>query len=341
MSALMQVVARAARCLAAIAALLPPLAAATPVELKLAFFASEQTETFRYGVKPFVDAVNSDGEGIVTIKVYPEGRLGKSVAEQAQMLLTGVADIAWVVPGQTPYRFPDNEVLEMPGLFSDVREGTLVYTRLIAAGALRGYQDFFVIGAFGAAPGIIHGRRPIGSLADLKNLHIRTNNAMEAEAVARFGAIPTIMPVSMVAEALSRGTVDAAIVSPTGILQFGAAAAKHHYLLTVGSAPLVLLMSRARFEALPAAGQALIRRYSGERAAATWIDLYGQTEQASLDRIRSDADRRAVEPSAADQKTAQGVYRGLIQAWAAKSPENARLVAAVQAELAAIRAGQR
>ncbi len=135
----------AARAGALTLALLPTLAAsAAPVELKLAFFTSEKSDTYRHGVQPFVDAVNAEGKGLVTIKVYPDGALGKALAEQPNMVLEEAADIAWVVPGQTPYRFPDNQALELPGLFRDVREGTLVYTRLLAASALRGYQDFVV-----------------------------------------------------------------------------------------------------------------------------------------------------------------------------------------------------
>ena len=134
-------------------ALVPAVAAsAAPIELKLSFFFSEKSDTFRYGVKPFVDAINAEGKGLITIKVYPDGALGKAVAEQPGLVLDGTADIAWVVPGQTPYRFPDNQALDMPGLFRDVREGTLVYTNLVAAKALRGYEDFFVIGAYTGDP---------------------------------------------------------------------------------------------------------------------------------------------------------------------------------------------
>lgn len=326
----------------ALAALLPSFAAAQPVELKLAFFGSEQSDSFRYGIKPFVDAVNAEGEGLVAIKAYADGKLGRNVAEQAQMVLSGVADIAWVVPGQTPYRFPDNEVLEMPGLFRDVREGTLVYTRLIGAGALRGYKEFFVIGAYGSAPGVIHSRKPVQSLADLKGLKIRTNNPMEAETAARFGAVPTVMPVPMLADALARGAVDAAIISPTGLFQFGAAgAAKNHYMLTIGTAPLLVVMSARKFESLPAPAKALIRKYSGEWTAAGWIGSFGASEQASLDTIKSDPARAAVEPSADDQRTAQGIYSSMLRGWAAKSAANATIVAAIQSELGAIRAGRR
>jgi TRAP-type C4-dicarboxylate transport system substrate-binding protein len=45
--------------------------------------------------------------------------------------------------------------------------------------------------------------------------------------------------------------------------------AKNHYLLRTGVAPLLLLMSRKTFDSLPEAAKALVRKYSGERAAAT------------------------------------------------------------------------
>ena len=324
-------------------ALLPPLAArAEPITLKLSFFVSEQSDIYHDGIKPFVDAVNAEGRGLVSIEVYPNGELGNAVAQQPGMVLDGTADIAWVVPGQTPYRFPDNQMLELPGLFRDVREGTLVYTRLIAANALRGYQDFFVIGAYTSAPNIINSRRPLSSLADLKGQKVRTNNGVEAEALSRLGAIPTVMPASRLADGLAQGAIDAIVMSPGGLYQFGTArAAANHYLLGVGSAPLVVLMNRKKFDGLPEAAQALIRKYSGERAAASWSDLYGATEQRSLDKIKSDSAHKVVEPSPADRAAARQVYKSLIDAWAAKSARNRELLKTIEADLATIRATNR
>ncbi len=320
-------------------ALLPYVtASAEPIELKLSFFSSEKTDTYRDGIKPFVDAVNAEGKGLVTIKVYLNGALDKAVAEQPKLVAEGVADIAWVVPGQTPYRFPDNQALELPGLFKDVREGTLVYTRLIAANALRGYEKFFVIGAYASAPAVIHSRKPTASLAALNDQKIRTNNSVEAEALVSFGAIPTIMPALRLADALTRGALDAIVMSPGGLFQFGTAGlAANHYLLGLGAAPLVVLMNRKKFDSLPEAAQALIRKYSGKRAAATWIEHYGATEQRSLDKIESDPARTAVKPSQADRAAAQKVYRAMIDAWAAKSARNRELLRTIEANLTAIR----
>jgi len=324
-------------------ALMPSLAAsAEPVTLKLAFFPSDKSDTFRYAVKPFVDAVNAEGKGVVTIKAYPDGVLGKAVAEQPNLVADGVADIAWVVPGQTPYRFPDNQAIEFPGLFQSLREGTLTYTRLIAAKALRGYEDFFVIGAYTGAPQVINSLKPTASLADFKGQKMRANNAIEAEALAHFGAIPTVMPASRLADGLAHGAVDAAIMSPGGLFQFGMARlAPNHYLLNMGVAPLVLVMNRKKFESLPAAAQALIRKYSGERAAAIWIESFAAVERRSLDKIKSDATQKVVEPSPADRAAAQRVYKSLIDAWAVKSERNRDLLKMIKADLATIRATNR
>lgn len=322
----------------AVALLLPSMVAAEPVELKLAFFPPERTGIYDAAVKPFVSAVNAEGKGLLTIKVYPDNAFGKSVAEQSQMVLDGVADIAWVVPGQTPYRFSDNQLLEMPGLFTDLREGTLAYTRLIADKALRGYEDFVVIGAFTGSPTIINSREPLGSLAAFKGRKIRANNSIEAGVLARLGAIPTVLPASHLADAISRGAIDGAALAPTALFDFRVAPlTKHHYLLGGGVAPLVLLMNRKKFESLPHPAQALIRKYSGEWTAAAWIASFDASERRALDKIKTDPARKVIEPSPADLAAARRVYQSMIDTWAAKSAQNRELLKKIEANLATIR----
>ena len=317
------------------------IASAAPIELKLAFFPPEHTSIYDAAIKPFVDAIKTEGKGLLAIKVYPNGALGKVVAEQPQMVLDGVADIGWVIPGQTPYRFPDNQLLEMPGLFRNVREGTLTYTRLVAAKALRGYENFVVIGAFTADPAFTHSRKPLGSLATLKGQKIRANNHIEAQVLERLGAIPTVMPASRLADAIGRGGIDGAALAPTAVFDFRVAAvAKNHYLLGGGVAPLVLVMSRKKFDGLPEAARALIRKHSGEWTAAAWITSFGGSEQRSLDKIKSDPAHKVVEPSAADLEAAQLIYRSVIEAWAAKDTHNRQLLNSLNAEIAKIRSAK-
>jgi TRAP-type C4-dicarboxylate transport system substrate-binding protein len=320
------------------AALLTRAARAEPIQLKLSFFGAENSVVYRAGIAPFVDAVNAEGKGLVAIRVYPDGALGNAVAEQPKLVLDDVADIAWVVPGQTPYRFPDNELLELPGLFRDVREGTLAYTRLIAAGALHGYQDFFVIGAYTSANTIINSRTPVGSLSALKGKKLRANNPIEAEMLARLGAMPTVSGAAKLADAIRQGSVEGAAFSPAALFDFGVSPiVTNHYLLHGGAAPLLLIMSRKKFDSLPEPVKALIRKHSGERAAASWIDSFGAAETQALQKLGTDTQRTVVKPSPSDSEAAQRIFQSMIDSWAAASSHNRELLKMLKIQLAAIR----
>jgi len=73
--------------------LLPRIAAAEPITLKLSFFSSNLSMSYLAAVKPFVDAVNAEAKGILEIKVYFSGALGKDIAQQPQLVLDGAFDI--------------------------------------------------------------------------------------------------------------------------------------------------------------------------------------------------------------------------------------------------------
>ena len=189
----------------AIALLLPATAVADPVTLKLSFITSDRSNIYQCYVKPFVDAVNADGAGTIQIKVYFSGAISPKMTEQARLVLDGVADLAYVVPGYTPKQFPDVSVLELPGLFRNEREASLVFARLAAARAFEGYRKFFVVGAFVTIGESIDSRKPIAALAELKGQRIRVNNSITGSAIRKLGAVPTLVPVNQAMDALSRG----------------------------------------------------------------------------------------------------------------------------------------
>lgn len=333
--------AKRALCLGTIgfaAALSHSIALGQPVQLKLSYFGPEQAQVYQAGVKPFVDAVNADGKDVLSIAVYANGALGKSVAEQPAMVQKEIADIAWVVPGQTPYRFPDDELFQLPGLAKDVREATLAYTRLVAADQMRGYQDYFVIGAYVTSPAFIHSRKPIASIAALRGQRIRANNAIEADALARLGIIATVMPVSQVAMAIERGTVDGAVVALPGLFDYGVAdVAVYHYHLVEGGAPVALLMNRKKFDSLSQAAKDLIRKYSGEWAATRWIEAMTEFDRQSLATLKSSSRHVFSAPSPDDLQVAQRSFRSLIDSWAAANAHNRDLLQRFEAELSLVR----
>jgi TRAP-type C4-dicarboxylate transport system substrate-binding protein len=328
-----------ARCALFAFAFLPTVANADPITLKLAFFSSDRSTTYIAAVKPFVDAVNAEGKGLVEIVLYSGGVLGRDIARQPQVILDGEADIAFVVPGYSPERFSDNSVVELPGLFRDTREGTEVYTRLIAQNALRGYEDFVVIGAYVTEPATLHSRTPINSIDDLKGKRLRVNNPGEAVALEALGALPVQMEIIRIAAAIGSGTIDGAAVPKTPLNDYGIKrVATNHYLLGTSGSPLALVMNRRAFEALPKPAKDLIRRYSGEWMAARFIESYDRSDQLALEQLKSDPKRNVVFPSSSDLDRAQSTFRSVTATWLDEKPRHRELLQKTEEELKKLRA---
>lgn len=326
------------RSIAVALAMTPVAASAEPITLKLAFFTSDRATIYLAGIKPFVDAVNAEAKGLLEIEVYFSGALGKQQAQQAQLVLDGVADIAFVIPGLTPDRFRDNAIVEFSGLFQDIREASLVYTRLIAANALEGYEDFNVIAAYVGEPQDIHTRRPIASLDDLKGMKIRANNPIQGAALERLGMLPVIMPLNQIAEAVSSGQIDGAPTTPSILFEFGISrVATYHYLLGLSGSPLAILMNRKKFESLPAQAQTIIRKYSGEWSARRFVDIFPTVNGQAMERLKSDPARRVIFPSPPDLDKAQSAFNFVIEDWAAKSARNRGILNVAKMEIAKLR----
>ena len=77
--------------------LLPALAAVEPITLKLAFFSSDRSHLYLSGAKPFVGAVNEQGEGRAKIEVDLSSRLG-GLEHLSQQIRDGSVDIGYVIP---------------------------------------------------------------------------------------------------------------------------------------------------------------------------------------------------------------------------------------------------
>jgi TRAP-type C4-dicarboxylate transport system substrate-binding protein len=309
-----------------------------PIRLKLSFFTSDRSVAYQTAIKPFVDAVNQEGNGVVEIEVYLSGSLGRVQRELPQLVLDGGADMAFIVPGQNPERFRDNGVIELPGLFADVRQATLAYTRMTAADTLAGYRDFFVIGAFATEPESIHTRKTLATLADLRGQKIRTNNLTEAAGLAKLGALPVVLAFNETSPAISSGVIDGATVPPGQLFDVGIGRlVSNHYLLPTSVAPLSLMMNRRVFDALPDEARRIIRKYSGEWAAAQFVDAYARINREALVQLKSDARRHVVMPSRTDADAAKRVFKSIAQEWVDGDGSRHQLLRRVEQELAGVR----
>ena len=323
---------------AGILALAAQGANADPVKLKLAMFSADTEMTWVEVIKPWADQVNAAGKGVIEIDEFPNGALGKALPEQSQIVLDGVADIAFVIPGVTPGRFPENEVMDLPGLFNDTREATLVYTRIMQKRLMKSFDKYVAIGAMGTPPFEIDSRSKITSLADLKGQKIRVTNPSQSATLKALGAVPVLMPVNEIPEAVGRGTIDGATEFPGPMFDFGVdRVTKYDYFLPVGISSLTILMNRAKFDSLPQEAKDILLKFSGDWVAETFIRDYGKYIDSLLAKMKSDPNRVMTNPTPADLASAQATFQRVIDEWVQKRPGNAELLSAVRAEIAQLR----
>jgi TRAP-type C4-dicarboxylate transport system substrate-binding protein len=306
--------------------------------LKWAVFTPDSEVTFRTVMKPFAETVQRETDNAVVFDLFPNGALGRNPGQQPQMVIDGVADLAWVVQSYSPGRFPDTEVLELPGMFRDLRESSLVATRLSQRNAFHDYGDFYVIGMWGTSPYSIHTNFPVNSIADLKGKTIRASSKNESAALRAFGAVPIGMPVTEIPEAISRGTISGTTSHLSPFFDFGLdRVTNNHFFIGLGVVPLAVLLNKKKFEALPDAARAVIERNAGDALTKKWIDSITAYNEANLEKLRSNPKNKVVFPSQAELDIAQKLLTPVRDEWVAASERHKELKIALDAELAAVR----
>lgn len=317
------------------------VAAQQPVKLKFAVFSPDSERLFNTVKKPWVEAVNKAAGGAIQIELFPNGALGRAPQQQAQMVNDGVADIGFIVPPFTPGRFPDSEVLELPGMFQDLAESTKVYTRLVQNGTLKDYGDYYPIAMWGTPPFSLHSNYAINSIKDLKGKRVRGSGVIQIESLKALGAVTVGMPPTEVPEALSRRTIDASTSQPAVLYDFGLdRVTSHHYFIRLGVVPLAVVMNRKVFEGLPKAGQDAIRKYDMDWINKLYLESMLEYDASLVKRLQNDPKRKVVFPDAADHKAAQAAFEPVVKAWAGKSPRHAEVYKAMTEEIAKVRAGK-
>lgn len=202
--------------LAASAPLARPVRAQAPagrkVTARLAHF-FPTTTPFQTAALKLAEVAAQRSGGALEIQVFPAGQLGDDKAQFEQVRL-GSIQLAIGSAGIIAQTVPTYDVFDAPFLFDDERHFARVIRsplreelseRLIKAAGVRtpalgfgGFRNLFT-------------RRPVGTLAELKGLKIRTPEIpVYVETFRALGASPTPLPYLEVYLALQQGTIDGA-----------------------------------------------------------------------------------------------------------------------------------
>jgi TRAP-type C4-dicarboxylate transport system substrate-binding protein len=315
-------------------------AQAQEVTLRLSAFIPAQAPTFAQVIKPWADAINAEGKGIIKIDLFPGGTLGGNPGLQPKMVTDGIADIALVIPAYSPGRFPDNDVMELPGMVRNSSESSLAIYRLYKRNLLRGYEDFYVVLLGTTNPYAFHTRRPVKTFADLKGMKLRAGGPLVSTAMRALGITPVGMPITEVAENVSRGLLDGSAGDWDVMYSFRIIeTAKHHYMAaTMGTVPVAVLMSKKVYDGLPAKAKAIVDKHSGEVMSRKFGAVHDGIQSSRHSMTVANKDHTMVFPSDAELAKLNAILTPVIETWTKEHPNGAALHSALKEELAKIRA---
>ncbi|HVL56542.1 MAG TPA: TRAP transporter substrate-binding protein [Burkholderiaceae bacterium] len=227
---------------------------------------------------PWTQKVEAECQGKVKFTIMPAMSMGGTPAQLFDQARDGVADMIWTVLGYTPGRFLATEVFELP-FTSRTAAGTsralweYVHENKLTETELKGVRPI-VLHVHDA--GHIHSNKPIHKLEDFRGLKLRGPTRLTTRMLGMFGATPVGMPITQVADSLSRGVIDGAIVPweiipPTRIhelVKFHTETPKDHRALYV--ATFIFAMNLAAYDRLPADVKKCIDNHSGAETSA-WV----------------------------------------------------------------------
>lgn len=316
-------------------------AQADTVVLKYGWMGPATEPTYVRSMEPFGKALGKESNGTVRVDMYPGGTLGKDPNAQLKYVLDGVLDIAYIIPSYTPGRFPDNELFEMPGLFRNGTEASIAMWRMYKKGMLRGYDGLHVLQLATTYPNLIHTKNPVKSLAELRGRKLRVSGSVAGETVKALGAVPVGMPVNSAAESVSRGVVDGTVQDWNTYAAFRLTdVAPMHVGVRMGQAPMLVAMTKAKYDSLPQAAKDALDKLAYEKLSREVGALHDSITDQWRARVKTEKGHVMLDLNEKQTAEFDAAVKPVIDAWLAKDPKNKDLLAALQTELAAIRGGK-
>lgn len=229
----------------------------------------------------FFDKVVADSEGTLNYQLFEGGTLGRSPAEQLKLVQSGIADVALVLPSFTPGGYDQYGVVEIPALFDNAREASLVMQDALDAGVIAEPEGTKLLCIMTTDINIIGLGEPIDSLDGLANLRLRAVGKPQVSAVELLGAVPTTGITSpAVAEGVSRGTIDGTVQGAGSIVAYRVGEVLDHYVrLPVGMSVLMLPMNQGTWDKLPEPAKAAFEKHGGEACAEFGGGIFQDTDE--------------------------------------------------------------
>jgi TRAP-type C4-dicarboxylate transport system substrate-binding protein len=256
-------------------------AMAEPITLKFSHFLGPSSFFQVDVVEPWAKELEAKTNGQVKVEIFnASSPLGKPT-EQANQVKAGTVDIALGLRGAEGDKFPGSSIIELPFLVPSALAGSRALWALYADGTVADeYKDYKVLALFVHNPGLVHTlNKRVVNLADLKGLRFRAPNKTVAGALEHVGAVPIVLQVNEVMDAVKSGKIDGIVTNWGNPLQGFNDYMKFHTDTQFYTAAFFIVMNRDKYQSLPADARRAIDELSGEGWSAKFGPLWDKWDQ--------------------------------------------------------------
>jgi TRAP-type transport system periplasmic protein len=255
------------------------------ITLKVHHFMPHDSFTQREFLQPWADKITRESGGRIRFHFFPEMQLGGKPTQLIDQARSETADVVWALPGYSSGAYQLTGVFELPFMNLSAEASSQALWDFLEKHGQREYQGIKLLATHITDSAVLHTRKhPIRTIADFAGLRIRTSNEVQSRMISLFGGQPQIIPINQLPAALARGLLDGAVVPwdvATSVklqerVKFHTETAPEMPKLMYSA--LVLAMSKARYDSLPADLQKIIDANSGRtlsRHAGRLWDTYG------------------------------------------------------------------
>jgi TRAP-type C4-dicarboxylate transport system substrate-binding protein len=232
-------------------------ASAADVTLRMANWAGTAHHMYHYTLPNWFKIVEKETNGRVKV-IYDKVMLTKS-AGLYDLARDGVRDITWSSGSQNPGRFPLFRFAEAPfaPLDDTVKSSEIFNEWYHTKHKLdqREMSDVKFLFAWHHGPGMLHTKKKINQLSDMKGLKVRaqSGDVLLAKAV---GAVPVTLGATQAYEGLQRGTIEGTFFPMEAVHSFRLVKLVKYHLRVPGRALYVgsfyVTMNPKSFDGMPA-----------------------------------------------------------------------------------------
>lgn len=258
--------------------------AAAAKDLSLAYFMGPKHPMNGAVFTPFADKLAELSGGKLTVTQFAGGALNSVPPKQYSILLDGVADVAFHLPGYTAQLFPVATAVTTPNMCDTAVECTQAMWR--AYDVIEKEFDAKILALWANSPQVLFSKdEPIRVLEDLSGKIVRVTSAQDIPFTEALGASAVSQPVSVINQNLANGVVDVISIDPSAALSFKLHEPANYITVGVpgaGSA-FALLMNKGVYAGLSDEEKGWVDEASGKWLSMQGAEKYDGIAKKALD----------------------------------------------------------